>query len=236
MVCSSGKRVNSNSNTRNCSSFRSLHLVWYFMGSVFMLFMCSQSGSLHVNIDTQKHIDTSYRFLMHIYICLCESKCIKKITQCISFTLVMLVKKKLAEYHSECDGSKKQSSRIEPIDAFVVKARSSCICWILIYCRCFVLLMFEYAFHIYSKEKGDANLRNDKLPFSRSLILWSLWCYVFLIPIEFKTQGNLRSLPIIEARWSACLFIQHWFLLFSENYNQRIPIQGRYIYSVVASP
>lgn len=52
------------------------------------------------------------------------------------------------------------------------------------------MILLEYAFHIYSKEIGDANLRNDKLQFSTSLILCSLWCYIFLIPTEFKTQGE----------------------------------------------
>lgn len=130
------------------------------------------------------------------------------------------------EYHSDYDGTKKLSPKTEAICpssnwCYIVKASSSSICWILIYCLGFLLMLLEYAFHIYPKEKGDANLRNDKLPFSRSLILWSLWCYVFLILPEFKTQGNLRSLPIIETRCPA------WFLMFSENCNQRIPIQGR---------
>jgi len=87
------------------------------------------------------------------------------------------------------------------------------------------------------KEKGVTCLRNDMLPFSWSLISWSFYDAVaseFLLSSKYRGTSDLSL--FIEARCQSCSFIQHCFLLFSENCTQRIPVQGRYTYSIVASP
>lgn len=223
-VCSTGKKKGILAITQETVSSSDLYTMFGTLWGVGSCYLWVARVALCIWTETQKN---HWHFLSAsctpIYLCM-PIKMRKNYT--MHFMCITCAGEKLDEYHSDCDGNKKQSPKTETIRpssnwCYIVKASNPSICWILIYCLGFLLMLLEYAFHIYPKEKGDANLRNYKLPFSQSLILWSLWCYVFLILPEFKTQGNLRSLPIIETR---CLA---WFLLFSENCNQRIPIQGR---------
>lgn len=163
---------------------------------------------------------------MRVHICVCASKYVK-ITQCISCTLVVLIKKiKIAEYHSQYNGNEKHLPKTEAYVHQLIDDMS--------WRQQFLHLLHSNLLTVFVSLKSSASWASFPLDPQRkgrclfeewradihliTDIVFSLWCYGFLIPAEFKTQGNLRSIAFHRSKvpslllHSALVSLVHWKL------------------------